>query len=636
MDPSRPTLLPMAAGTDTRIAWWRWPAWNWMASLLAALVAFAVIVSGQVMPGWSPARIALSLTTFGSLGILLLLALMAAVPGRAGWLLRAFCLAITACALAWFTAAVELNQDQGRSLHLHELWFRLSDPLTRDFVVTSMISWRMMAFILLFVGAVVGAALLLARAPVQTAIILALTLLIGGTVANRWCLEGTWWSDASWHLRNQQIACAPWSRVVPAPVEELAGYQFVLKPDIATMRQLRQNLASPQWAPGPDPQFAQLAGRYRGRNVVVVLLESHRLSDVEPFGRGAEDHQPSSPFLTALAAQGLAFVNYVQSGPGTLFAQFSVATGCPAHPCFVGMGLAEAPELGRLGRFPDFADAGYRCEWMQATNSNFAAFAGLLAAITVAHDLLPNELADLDRTWWTPWGMPDEQLYAIAWHRYQARLAARQPTLMCLLTVSNHSPYLYPPLAGQTLPADHVGGMRYADHALEDFVRQLRSLPLDQQPILLITGDHGHRQRLGNAKPLGPDNPESFRIPGLLITPDQSLAGQRHEPPFMHEDLLDLALLLVTDHMPPPRKFLDTHRIAALPITGGGYAVLTPDAFLAADGSDYSFSTPWRLLPSVPPSARALLDAVHSSVNAYESAWRRWPVPITSRPQPAR
>ncbi len=608
-----------------------------MASQLVVLVAFGVIVSGQVMPGWSLARIGLSLTAFGSLGVLLLMAVMAAVPGRTGWLLRSFSLAITALALAWFTAAVELNLDQGRSLHLNELWFRLTDPLTRDFVLSTAVSWRMAGFIVVFVAAVVGCALLFARAPFQLAIVIVLVLMTVGTLTNRWCLEGAWWSDATWHLRNQQIACAPWSRVVPAPVEELAGYQFVLKPDVAAMRRLRLDLTRPEWAPGPDQQLAPLAGRYRGRNVVVILLESHRLSDVEPFGRGAEDHQPLSPFLSTLCDQGLAFTNYVHSGPGTLFAQFSVATGCPAHPRFVSMGLAEAPGLGRLGRFPDFMDAGYRCEWIQATDSNFAAFADLLSSIAVKHQLLPDELTDLDRTWWTSWGMPDEQLFAIAWRRYQTRLAARRPTLMCLLTISNHAPFMLPLLDGQALPADHLGGMRYADRALEGFVRQLRTLPVDQQPVLLITGDHGHRQRLGHAKPLGPDNPESFRIPGLLITPDRALSGQRHEAPFMHEDLLDLALLLVAGELPPPRKFLAAHRIAAMPITGGDYAVLTPDAFLAADGSSYSFSTPWQLTPSAPTSARILLEAVRSSVNAHESAWRRWPVPLAaaSGPQPA-
>lgn len=636
MGPLRASLPSMESASDVKTAWWRRPGWNWMASLLVALVGFCVLIVGQALPSWSPARLALALTAFGSLGPLLLLPLAVAVPGRAGWVLRSLVLITTVLALAWFTAAVELSLDQGRSLHLHELWLRFDDPLTRDFVISSAVSWRMAGLVAALVGAVVGGALLLARAPLTVPVAIALTLTLGGALANRFCLEGSWWSDEGWHLRNQQAVCAPWSRVVPAPVEELAGYRFELQPDIAAMRRLRLDLGRAEWAAGPDAQLAPLAGRYRGRNVVVVLLESHRLSDVEPFGRGAEDHRPLSPFLTALADHGLAFTNYVQSGPGTIFAQFCLATGCPAHPRLVSMGLSQAPGLGRLGRFPDFTAAGYRCEWLQATDSSFAVFAGLLSDTAVEHRLLPDELAGLERTWWSPWGMPDEQLFALAWRRYQAHLATRRPALMCLLTISNHSPFLLPPLDGQALPADHVGGMRYADRALEGFVRQLRALPPEDQPLLLITGDHGHRQRLGHAKPLGPDNPESFRIPGLLVAPDRALAGQRHDAPFMHEDLLDLALLLVSgDDLPPPRKFIAAHRVAALPITGGDYAVLTSDAFLAADGDDYTFTTPWRLTPSAPETTRALLEAVRGGANACEAAWRRWPVPVGGLPTAA-
>ena len=115
-----------------------------------------------------------------------------------------------------------------------------------------------------------------------------------------------------------------------------------------------------------------------------------------------------------------------------------------------------------------------------------------------------SETRDLSHDYWTSWGMPDDALYRIARNRYQDSLKKGELTFIGVLTVSNHTPYSFPETDnGQHLSKDHVGGTRYADHAMNELIAALRKFPVDERPIIFVTSDTSYIENLRKVEPWG-------------------------------------------------------------------------------------------------------------------------------------
>jgi hypothetical protein len=220
--------------------------------------------------------------------------------------------------------------------------------------------------------------------------------------------------------------------------------------------------------------------------------------------------------------------------------------------------------------------------------------------------------------------MPDGPLLEIAWNRYLSHRDDPSPYLLTILTVSNHEPYTLPRSAGP-LPRNHDGGMAYADACLGIFVDRLLSLPEPQRPVLLITGDHSHRDNLANAPPIGPEGLEGIRVPGLLIMPDDYAAGQVCTTPFVHDDAFDLIRLLVgVPEHDVPRKFIDAHRRAAPTVNGAGMSLISENAFYSAPlHATYERRGPWALVPASAEIERQMAEAKSAIDGAMHAMWKR-------------
>jgi arylsulfatase A-like enzyme len=230
-----------------------------------------------------------------------------------------------------------------------------------------------------------------------------------------------------------------------------------------------------------------------------------------------------------------------------------------------------------------------------------------------------DEMRSFDRTYWTQWGIPDEQLYHVAWQRYLAHVHDDAPHLQMLLTISNHHPFSFPSKYGAN---DHRGGMRYADACLATFIGHFLALPAADRPIIFITADHSVHWNLDDAPPLGADGMEGIRIPGCLLLPDGAAAGSVCDAPMAHQDLLDLLYLLTT----PPgaagqRRFLDLHRIAIPTVIGADHSILTRDGFYhAPSGKCYRLHGRWQLAEDTTPEIDKRLLNAHASIEALSHA----------------
>lgn len=598
--------------------------WAWPLAWTLVLMAFSAWVANHGPADGARRWMGSALSTNHSLFPVACAALVGAWPGRWGIALRLVHGVAAAVLLAWHVASIELFLDQGRTLTPAELWFRLTDTQSRAFVIETLCSYRTAGAALLLAFALTIPALLAARLPRRACFAAVGGLLALAQVGGIFALGSEWFGDPDYYVKVQRPFSAPWSwtqdyRYTPhdnGPISELAA-------DAAAAAEVRKEFDPAFWAAGPDPTLGSLCGRYQGRNLVVLLLESHRLSDVTPFGDDAFGHQDLSPRLSALSTRGIAFTNYIQAGLGTFFAQYSLITGLPSPAEFdIGQGCAAGAPLARLGRVADLAREGYRCEWLQATPTRFASWEDFLQVADMPNLIDPQETKGFARDCWSSWGMPDEQLLAIAMRRYLEHLAAGRRSFQVVLTISNHSPFLLPTLDGAAFSRNHTGGMRYADHWAARFAGELLALPVAQRPVIFVTGDHAHREGLLGARPLGQLNPEGYRIPGLLLLPDGQAAGTVCTSLFAHEDLFDLLYALTSAGPSQPAKFTARHRTAVSTIIDARQAIVTHDGFYY-EGRAYSFATPWTPVRDPSAEMRARLEAAfNAAVRDERRCWQ--------------
>jgi phosphoglycerol transferase MdoB-like AlkP superfamily enzyme len=517
---------------------------------------------------------------------LLALSLVCAAPGRWGILLTGIALAVLEVAAIWYVASTEVVIFQDHPLLWEELASRFRDPGSWHILEEGLVS---LPAALLTVGLFAGLPILarfLRRLKTRTTFLALLRVLALVIVSGSLFVRQSMAVSPVLAERYLSNSSAPWSAVHDRAMKPRA-----INWDAAV--RVRSHFDAPTWEPGPARPLDTLAGRYQGRSVVVLIMESQASTHIAGLGEGAFAHEPSAPHETELMKDGLLFTNYFASGFDTRSALWTVLTGLPP-PMGSPAGVQRAPEAARVGRMPDFASLGYRCDWIYAGEPQFDNWDLLMSGAGVRWWIDGSESRDLSRDYWTSWGMPDEALYRVTLERYRKTVETGQPTFIGVLTVSNHTPYSIPDsVEGQPINKDHVGGTRYADYAMNQLIEGLRSLPADQQPIIFLTADTSYIENLRDVEPWGILALEGVRIPGLLLLPDGTLGGERFDGVFAHDDLLDLLYMLVA---PEPDtedgKFRSYHREVTF---ANGYQVLSPDAYFASPDHWFAISSYWGL-----------------------------------------
>jgi phosphoglycerol transferase MdoB-like AlkP superfamily enzyme len=122
-------------------------------------------------------------------------------------------------------------------------------------------------------------------------------------------------------------------------------------------------------------------------------------------------------------------------------------------------------------------------------------------------------------TFSTAWGVADEAIFERALAEMDAMEATGRPFYSLVLSVSNHRPFRFP--TDQIRPDPALRGrenaVRYADHALGEFVEAARSHRFFDHTLFVLMGDHGARVYGAAEIPLASyEVPILFFAPGLL------------------------------------------------------------------------------------------------------------------------
>lgn len=285
---------------------------------------------------------------------------------------------------------------------------------------------------------------------------------------------------------------------------------------------LRSNISLPgeSWL-NPDDQLSinrtiPSHGPIQPFNVVLVLEESfgsHFVGSLTPGGPNC------TPQFDSLASAGMFFRNIYATGNRTVR---GIEASLCSYPPTPGNSIVRRPGGEHIFSLPQlFNDKGYQTSFLYGGRSYFDNLGQF--AKTNGFERIVDQ-SDFDSiSFKTIWGVCDEDLFARAISHLDTLHSNSRPFFATILTVSNHSPYLYPPgrIAADPKEQRRENAVQYADYCIGKFIRDARSHRWFDSTVFVFLGDHGARVYGSQVIPM-----ESYRIPILIFCPSLIPTGQ--------------------------------------------------------------------------------------------------------------
>ncbi len=268
-------------------------------------------------------------------------------------------------------------------------------------------------------------------------------------------------------------------------------------------------------------------------NLVIVLEESLGAGFVKQLGG-----LPLTPNLDRLADQGIWFDQLYATGTRSVRGIEAVVAGFPPTPALSVVKLSKAQQ-----NFATLASvlqrSGYHSEFVYGGESHF----DNMRAFFLGNGF--NSVVDR-QDFATPkfvgsWGVSDEDLFAKAHERIRALDAGDRPFFMLVFSSSNHTPFEFPDGRIELFDAQKQtvhNAVKYADHALGQFIAQARSSRQWAQTLFLIVADHDTRVYGDELVPVG-----KFHTPGVILGAD--VAARRIDSLVSQIDLAPTLLSLM-------------------------------------------------------------------------------------------
>ncbi|MCC7226649.1 MAG: LTA synthase family protein [Burkholderiaceae bacterium] len=242
-------------------------------------------------------------------------------------------------------------------------------------------------------------------------------------------------------------------------------------------------------------------------NLVIIIQESLGAQYSARLGG-----QGLTPALDALADQGWWFERAYATGTRSVRGLEAITTGFLPTPADAVLILPKAETgfftlgelLGRHGYFSRFVYGG------EAHFDNMRSFFlgnGFDEVVDRPKFVAPQFVGS--------WGASDEDMFNQVDRLLRDDARAGRRTLTVAFSVSNHSPWEYPPgrIEPQGDPATVANTVRYADWALGEFFRKAPEAPYWENTVFLIVADHDARVS-GSLVPV-----RHFHIPALILGP---------------------------------------------------------------------------------------------------------------------
>ncbi|MDG1121323.1 MAG: LTA synthase family protein [Glaciecola sp.] len=300
-----------------------------------------------------------------------------------------------------------------------------------------------------------------------------------------------------------------------------------------------------------DPAIPTLALRqatYQGRpkNLVIILQESLGAQFVKTLG-GRE----LTPNIDKLYQQGWGFHQLYATGTRSVRGIEAVITGFTPTPARSVVKLDKS-QHGFFSIAQILQQHDYHTQFVYGGESHFDNMKGFFLGNGFSDIVDIDDFAKTDFI--ATWGASDGDLFDQAHLELMDLQQQDKPFFSLVFTSSNHDPFEIPPNTISHIqdeaPLDRA--IRYADHALGEFMHQAQQSPYWEDTVFLIIADHDTRTYGSELVPI-----KSFHIPSLImgkdITPRQdtrlvsqidmlptllSLIGISDDTPALGRDLL--------------------------------------------------------------------------------------------------
>jgi phosphoglycerol transferase MdoB-like AlkP superfamily enzyme len=285
----------------------------------------------------------------------------------------------------------------------------------------------------------------------------------------------------------------------------------------------------------------------RPYNVVVVMMESFSARYCGATGAS----RSFTPSFDALAKQGRLFNRCLTAGSHTHQGIFATQLGFPNLPGYETLMQSGVSNQEFCSLASIFQNRGYQTFFLYNGNFAWDNMRGFFRKQGVEKFVGGEDMLADAKYRDHVWGVSDGDLFDRCNREFEAAHQAGRPFFAAVMTLSNHAPFEVPPVPGAQPITDmgdqnkRLEAMRYADHAIGQFIEGAKKLSYFNDTLFVFVGDHGFtvRPRLTEVHLLYHHVPLLFFAPGLLPggTVDDRVAGQQDVVPTV------LALAGITD-----------------------------------------------------------------------------------------
>ena len=380
----------------------------------------------------------------------------------------------------------------------------------------------------------------------------------------------------------------------------------------------------------PNPELPTLhyqqaaVQRSRPLNLVIVLQESMGATFVKSLGG-----LPVTPELEKLKDQGWWFEQLYATGTRSVRGIEAVVAGYAPTPARSTVKLSLSQQ-----NFYTLADGlgrqGYHTEFVYGGEAHFDNMRSFFTGNGFQNIV---DIGDMKPAFVGSWGASDEDLFDKSLERLKKLHEQDKPFFSLIFTSSNHAPFEFPDGKIELHDPDKQtvnNAVKYADHALGNFIRAAKQQAYWKDTVFLIVADHDNRVYGDSLVPI-----KKFHIPGLILGADiepkriatiasqvdlgptlLSLLGVSSTHPMIGRDL-------VKDASTPGRALIQFNDYFAY-LEGANATVLRPgQAPLAAryDGASGAFD-PGRAQPAQDKVDRAMAHVMLPSLLYREQRYR--------------
>lgn len=268
-----------------------------------------------------------------------------------------------------------------------------------------------------------------------------------------------------------------------------------------------------EFGSGPIPTLHhQIPARFRSKplNLVIILEESLGATFVESLGGAA-----ITPRLEALKDSGWWFDNLYATGTRSVRGIEAVVSGFLPSPArsIVKLSLSQTGffTLGSL-----LKRQGYDTGFIYGGEAHFDNMRSFFAGNGFDHIVDQNDY--IDPIFTGIWGVSDEDLFAQTHKELQQLHDSNTPFFRLVFSSSNHTPFEFPDGRIELHDVDKntvYNAVKYADHALGEFIDTAKNSAYWKDTLFLIVADHDARVWGDELVPI-----KNFHIPGLIVGAD--------------------------------------------------------------------------------------------------------------------